>query len=541
MIDAPTGRPPTLAPRGMVACSHALAAEAGVEILKAGGSAVDAAIAAGAVLSVVYPHMTGLGGDAFWLIYDASRNAVRFLDGGGQAAASAAAGWFGARGISEIPYRGILPATLTVPGAVDSWCEAHAALGAVPFARDLSAAIEYARDGFPVTERVSRWIALTAEQGAFNDDAARWLLPGGAAPRPGTRLAHPGLARCIESIADRGRAGFYEGEVARELAGFASANGGFFTEADFRAQRARWGEPISGRYRGVTIYETPPPTQGFTVLQMLNLLEPYAVAKWPFLGADHVHHLVQAKQIAYHDRDTCAADPAFADVPIERLISRAYADARRELIDSGRAIPWDRVPSYGSLAGDTVYVAAVDAAGNAASLIQSLYGVFGSGVVAGRTGIVLQNRGAYFALDPQHPNRLEPGKRPLHTLIASVAFRDDRLWQVFGCMGADGQPQIHLQAYIATIDFGLNVQQAVEMPRWLSGRFALTEPRDLLHIEGRYSPETIAELERRGHLVDRWGAWNELAGHAHGITIDAETGTRAGGADPRSDGAAIGY
>jgi gamma-glutamyltranspeptidase/glutathione hydrolase len=541
MIDAPTGRPPSLAPRGMVTCSHTLATEAGVEILKAGGSAIDAAIAASAVLSVVYPHMTGLGGDAFWLIYDARRNAVRFLDGGGQAAASAAADWFGSRGVSEIPFRGILPATLTVPGAVDSWCEAHAAFGKLPLARDLSAAIEYARDGFPVTERVSRSIALNAAQGAFNDDAARWLLPSGVAPRPGARLAHRGLARCIESVAEGGRAAFYEGEIAGELARFARERGGFFTEADFRAQRARWGEPISGSYRGVTIYQTPPPTQGFTVLEMLNLLEPYEVAKWPFLGVDHVHHLVQAKQIAYHDRDTCVADPAFADVPIELLISRAYADERRKLIDPKRAIPWDRVPSYGTLAGDTVYVAVVDAAGNAASMIQSLYGFFGSGVVAGGTGIFLQNRGAYFALDPASPNRLEPGKRPLHTLIASIAFRGDRLWQVFGCMGADGQPQIHLQAYIATIDFGMNVQQAVEMPRWLSGRFALSEPRDLLHVEGRYPPETIAELERRGHVVNRWGAWNELAGHAHGITIDAETGTRAGGADPRSDGAAIGY
>jgi gamma-glutamyltranspeptidase len=541
MIDAPTGRPPSLAPRGMVTCSHTLAAEAGVEILKAGGSAVDAAIAASAVLSVVYPHMTGLGGDAFWLIYDARRNAVRFLDGGGQAAASAGVDWFGSQGVSEIPFRGILPATLTVPGAVDSWCEAHDAFGKLPLARDLSAAIEYARDGFPVTERVSRSIALNAAQGAFNDDAVRWLLPGGVAPRPGARLAHRGLAGCIESIAKGGRAAFYEGEVARELARFARERGGFFTEADFRTQRARWGEPISGSYRGVTIYQTPPPTQGFTVLEMLNLLEPYEVAKWPFLGADHVHHLVQAKQIAYHDRDTCVADPAFADVPIERLISRAYADARRKLIDSKRAIPWDRVPAYGTLAGDTVYVATVDAAGNAASLIQSLYGFFGSGVMAGGTGIFLQNRGAYFTLDPAHPNRLEPGKRPLHTLIASVAFRGDRLWQLFGCMGADGQPQIHLQAYIATIDFGLNVQQAVEMPRWLSGRFALSEPRDLLHIEGRYPLETIAELEHRGHLVNRWGAWNELAGHAHGIAIDRETETRVGGADPRSDGAAIGY
>jgi len=541
MIDFPTGRPPTLALRGMVVSPHALASEAGVGILRSGGSAVDAAIATSAVLSVVTPQWTGVGGDAFWLIYDASRNAVRFLNGGGRAAAAATLDALRSRGYGEIPLRGIVPATLTVPGAVDSWCAVHAEFGKLPFARALGAAVEYARDGFPVTERLARWIALTAEQKVFNEDAARLLLPDGKAPRPGARLANPGLARTLESVAGAGRAGFYEGDVVRELARFAREQGGFFAESDFRVQRADWGDAISGVYRGVRIYETPPPTQGFTVLEMLNLLEPYEVGKWSFLGADHVHFLVQAKQIAYHDRDTCLADPAFAEVPIERLLSRAYADERRKLIDPARALPWDRVPSYGSLAGGTVYVGAVDARGNAASLIHSVYSVFGSGVVAGRTGVVLQNRGAYFSLDPNHPNRLEPGKRPLHTLIASLAFRGDRLWQALGCMGADGQPQIHLQAYTAMIDFGLNVQQAVEMPRWLSGRFALGDPRDLLNIEGRYPAETIAALERRGHVVNRWPAWNELAGHAHGITIDPETGTLSGGADPRSDGAAIGY
>jgi gamma-glutamyltranspeptidase/glutathione hydrolase len=210
-------------------------------------------------------------------------------------------------------------------------------------------------------------------------------------------------------------------------------------------------------------------------------------------------------------------------------------------MDPKRALPWDRVPSSGSLTGDTVYVAAVDALGNAVSLIQSLYFGFGSGVVAGSTGVVLQNRGAYFSLDPAHPNRLEPGKRPLHTLIASLAFKDGRLWQVVGCMGADGQPQIHLQVYTALIDFGLDIQQAVEAPRWLAGRFALGDAREVLNMEGRFAPATIAELARRGHEINRWEAWNELAGHAHGITIDPGSGARVGGADPRSDGAAIGY
>jgi gamma-glutamyltranspeptidase/glutathione hydrolase len=536
-----TGRPVTMAPRGMVVSPHALASEAGVEVLKAGGSAVDAAIATSAALAVLYPHMTSVGGDAFWLTYDAQRNTVRYLDGAGRAAASAGIGWFRDRGLSEIPYRGVLPATLTVPGGVASWAEAHAAYGRVPFARNFARAIELARDGFPVSARLAKWIGVTLEQAAFNAEARAIFLPEGRLPRAGSRLANADLARTLDAIAGGGKDGFYGGEVAGEMARFAQLHGGFFDAADLAAQTATWGEPLSGTYRGVTIYETPAPTQGFTVLEMLNILEAYDVGGWAFLGPEHVHHLVQAKQLAYHDRDTLLADPAYATVPIERLISKAYAAERGRLIDPQRALPWDQVPSYGTLRGDTVYVGVVDVAGNAASLIQSLYGVFGSGVVAGRSGVVLQNRAAYFSLDPEHPNRLEAGKKPLHTLIASLAFRDGRLWSALGCMGADGQPQIHLQAYVGMIDFGLDVQQAVEAPRWLSGRFGLGDPRDLLNIEGRFAPATIAELESRGHQVNRWPEREELAGHAHGITIDPESGLRLGGSDPRSDGAAIGY
>jgi len=249
---------------------------------------------------------------------------------------------------------------------------------------------------------------------------------------------------------------------------------------------------------------------------------------------------VQAKQIAYHDRDRMLADPEFQPVPVEELISKAYAAERRRLMRADRALPWDLAPSYGTLAGDTVFVCAVDAEGNAAALIQSLYFTFGSGVVAGDTGIVLQNRSAYFSLDPQHPNRLEPGKRPMHTLIASMAMKEGRLWQVLGCMGADGQPQIHLQTYVGLIDFGFDIQQALETPRWLSGRFNIGDPRDLLNMEGRFSDGTVRDLERRGHAVNQWPGWCELAGHAHGITVDPVSGVRIGGADPRSDGAAIG-
>jgi gamma-glutamyltranspeptidase/glutathione hydrolase len=540
-IEFETGRPVTMAPRGMVVSPHSLASEAGVEILKAGGSAVDAAIAASASLAVIYPHMTSVGGDAFWLVYDARRDAVRYLDGAGRAAASADLDWFRSRGMNEIPYRGALPATLTVPGGVASWCEAHAAYGRVPFARNLERAIELARDGFPVTERLAKCIGATLGEGAFDAGARTLFLRDGRPPCAGSKLINPDLARTLEAIADRGRDGFYGGEVAAELARYARAAGGFFDTADLAAQTATWGEPIAGTYRDVTLYETPAPTQGFTVLEMLNLLESHDVGAWNFLGPDHVHYLVQAKQIAYHDRDRLLADPAHASVPMEHLISKAYAAERRRLIDPHRALPWDRVPSYGTLRGDTVYVGAVDAGGNAASLIQSVYGFFGAGVVAGRTGVVLQNRSAYFALDPDHPNRLEAGKKPAHTLIASLAFRGGKLWQVLGCMGADGQPQIHLQAYVGLIDFGLNAQQAVEVPRWLSGRFGLGDARDRLNIEGHFAPATIAELERRGHPVHRWPDRDELAGHAHCITIDPGSGVRLGGSDPRSDGAAIGY
>ena len=509
----------------MVACPHALASAAGVDALRSGGSAVDAAVAAASSLAVLYPHMCSIGGDAFWLIYDAKAGKVSYLDGGGRAAAAATLERFA--GQAEIPFRGLAPATLTTPGAVASFCEAHARHGRLPFARCLEDAIRYAADGFPVTERLARWIEQTAPE--MDAATAAIFLRGGPV------LKNPKLADTLRSIAARGRAGFYEGEVARQLAKL----GGFFTERDLAAQGAYWGEPIQGGYRGVTIFETPPPTQGFTVLEMLNLLEPLELG--PFLGPDHVHLLVQAKQIAYHDRDRCLADPRFANVPTERLISKRHADTRRSLIDRQRALPWDKVPSYGSLTGDTVYVAAVDPQGNAASLIFSLYGVFGSCVTSAETGVVLQNRGAYFSLDPSHPNRLEPGKVPLHTLIASLAFRDERLWAVLGCMGADGQPQIHLQTYVAMIDFGQDIQQALAGPRWLSGRFGLGEARDTLHIEARFPCATIDELERRGHPVDRWDDWNELAGHAHGITVDQKTGLLAGGFDPRSDGAATGY
>jgi len=525
--------------RGMVTSPHHLASEAGADVLRAGGSAVDAAIATAAVLGVIYPHMTGMGGDAFWLIHDPVTGKVRYLDGGGRAVAAADIGYFSSRGMKEVPFRGILPATLTTPGAVSSWFSAHDAYGHLPMQHCLQAAISYAKDGYPVSDRLAGWLKFVqADLQAF-EGWRSLFMSSGELPTAGSRLSNPALARTLQAVADGGADAFYAGEVGKSLALFAKAHGGFFTLADLAAQQAQWGEPLAGTYRDLTLYETPAPTQGFTVLQMLKLVEPFNLHNMDFLDPQRIHLMVQAKQISYHDRDRWLGDPAFTKVPMNMLLSDKYIDSRRQLMDPARALSWDKVPSYGSLTGDTVYVAVVDNKGQAVSLIHSLYGAFGSGMVDVNTGVLLQNRSAYFSLQQGHANALEPGKVPMHTLIASMGFKSNRLWSVMGCMGADGQPQIQFQVYSAMMDHGLNIQQAVQAPRWLSGRFALGEARDTLHVESRLGDKTLANLSERGHQLNRWGPWNELAGHAHGITFDPITGMLSGGADPRSDGQAV--
>ena len=524
---------------GMVTSPHHLASEAGAAVLRDGGSAVDAAIATAAVLAVIYPHMTGMGGDAFWLIHDPLARKVRYLDGGGRAFAGADPAFFRSKGLSEVPFRGIWPATLTTPGAVASWFAAHQAHGRLSMAHNLAAAVAYAHEGYPVSARLSGWIERCREDCQSLPGWASLFMPEGAVPKPGSRLANPALARTLQAVAEGGALAFYGGEVGALLAQFVQAQGGFFNAADLAAQTARWGEPLVGTYRDLTLYETPAPTQGFTVLQMLKLVEPLGLNRLDLFDPQRIHWMVQAKQISYHDRDRWLGDPAFVDVPMEVLLSDAYLDQRRALMDPVRALPWDKVPSYGSLRGDTVYIATVDSHGQAVSLIHSLYGAFGSGVVDTQTGVLLQNRSAYFSLEQGHPNVLAPGKVPLHTLIASMGFKNDELWSVMGCMGADGQPQIQFQTYCAMVDHGLDIQQAVQMPRWLSGRFALGEARDTLHAESRMGESALAGLASRGHWLNRWGPWNELAGHAHGLVRDTRHGHWLGGADPRSDGMAV--
>ena len=524
---------------GMVTSPHHLASKAGAQVLRDGGSAVDAALATAAVLAVIYPHMTGMGGDAFWLIHDPLSGKVRYLNGAGKAAASADIHFFHSRGMSEVPFRGIYPATLTTPGAVASWFAAHQAHGRLSMQQCLASAIGYAKDGYPVTDRLAGWLKNTHAELKSLPGWGDLFMPQGELPQAGAQLANPALALTLQAVAEGGAQAFYGDETGRSLARLSQDHGGFFTLEDLANQQAQWGEPISGQYRDLTLYETPAPTQGFTVLQMLKLVEPFQLHTMDWSDPQRIHLMVQAKQISYHDRDRWLGDPAFVNVPMDTLLSDAYLDQRRELMDPTVALAWDKVPSFGSLSGDTVYIAVVDAQGQAVSLIHSLYGAFGSGVVDTRTGVLLQNRSAYFSLDKGHPNALAPGKIPLHTLIASMGFRNNRLFSVMGCMGADGQPQIQFQTHSAMIDHGLDIQQAVQAPRWLSGRFALGEARDTLHVESRWGEPALTELEKRGHRLNRWGPWNELAGHAHGITIDPQTQLRSGGADPRSDGQAI--
>jgi gamma-glutamyltranspeptidase/glutathione hydrolase len=531
-------RPVTMAPHGLVASPHYLASQAGVEILKMGGTAVDAAIATNAVLNVVYPHMCGIGGDAFWLIYDAPRRDVVFLNASGRSPYGANIDYFRKAGMNSIPLRGLL--SVTVPGAVDGWFAAHGRYGKLSMPTVLESAIRYARNGYPITHILSFKIQEAATELSRFPTSRNLFLPAGKAPRPGDVLANPNLAKSLEKIAREGRDVFYPGELGREIVKFSQENGGLLSERDFRETKSTWGKPVSTTYRGYTVFETPPNSQGLAALIILNLLEAYDLSALEYQSPDHLHLLIEAKKVAFADRTRYISDPEMVKIPTAELLSKDYAAQRRSLICRDRAADASAILP-GSFARDTIYLCVVDEAGNAVSLIQSLYFSFGSAVVAGETGILLQNRGAYFSLDPNQVNCLQPHKRTFHTLMASMTFHGGKPYMVFGTSGADGQPQTHVQAMTSVFDFGLDIQSAIEAPRWLSGRYLVNQPDGALTLEGRFSPEVIEELRKRGHQVNVVENWSSVMGSAHGIIIHPENGLRMGGADPRSDGAAIGY
>jgi gamma-glutamyltranspeptidase/glutathione hydrolase len=506
------------------ASPHFAATRAGADVLTGGGSAMDAAVAINAMLTVVYPHMCGVAGDLFMLYRDASDGRVWCLNGSGPAPALATREALRARGLSEVPARGPLP--VTVPGAVASWAAGLERFGRRPLADLLEPAARAAEDGIEITARVARSIVSNAADLAADPVLrARYLDADGRPIAAETTVRQPDLARTLRRLADAGAADFYGGALADAIDAAFRAADGFLRREDLAAFEPEWVEPVRLSYRGLEVVTTPPNSQGVTALMMLNAL---ALLGPPPPGtAGHVEALIAAKRFAFAARDRHVADPRFVDVPIAELLSLDFA--RRGL----EAVP---APARSS-AGDTVYLCVVDADGNACSMIESVYYGFGSCFVAGDTGLVMHNRGRFFSLDDDHPNRLEPGKRTLHTLMPSMAFVGDELRLVLGNMGADGQAQATVQVlerYLA----GAGVAEAVSAPRILHGRFAPEDDPEELTIEAPFGEQTIAALRAAGHEPVVVAAHDERVGHAHAIELRHD-GTLDAASDPRSDGAAI--
>jgi gamma-glutamyltranspeptidase/glutathione hydrolase len=531
-----------MAPHGMVASSHPLAAEVGLEVLRRGGNAVDAAIATNAALGLMEPMSCGIGGDLYALVWDAKTRKLYGLNASGRSPYRATRPFFAGKGLSEIPETG--PLSWSVPGCVDGWEVLRQRFGTRSLADLLEPTIRYAEDGVPVPEVIAgHWRNAESELRA-HPDAARTYLPDGHAPRPGDVFRNPDLARSYRDLARDGRDAFYKGRIAREIVAFSDRHGGLFTLKDFEDHTSTWVEPVSTTYRGHEVWELPPPGQGIAVLQMLNILEGYDLRKLGAGSADYWHLFLEAKKLAFADRARYYADPDFGKLPTPDLIAKGYAERRRHLIDPAKALthvePGD--PRLGK--SDTVYLCVVDQERNCVSLIQSNYLPFGSGLVPGDLGFVLQNRGALFALDEQHLNRLEPHKRPFHTIVPALVTRDGRPWFVFGVMGGDMQPQGQVEVLCNLLDFGMNVQEAGDAPRLQHFGHATPTGRrgdadgGYVAAEPGIPAAVVAELERRGHRVVRSGT---NGGGYQGILVDPRTNVLQGGSEPRKDGGAVGY
>jgi gamma-glutamyltranspeptidase/glutathione hydrolase len=536
------GRSVVMAPHGMVATSQPLAAQVGLDILHKGGNAVDAAIAVDAALGLMEPMSCGVGGDLHALVWEARSKKLYGLNASGRSPYNATRKFFADRGLAEIPLHG--PLSWSVPGCVDGWEELHKRFGTMSLAAVLEPVIRYAEEGFPVSEKIAGSWKAAEKFLREHPDAARTYLIQGQAPRPGTVFRNPFLARTYRTIGERGRDAFYKGRIAKEIVAFSERNGGLFTLRDFADHTSTWVEPVGTTYRGHEVWELPPPTQGIAVLQMLNLLEGYNLKKMGAASADYWHLFLEAKKLAYADRARFYADPAFGPLPTAELISKPYAVARRKQIDMNRALtdvePGD--PKLGK--SDTIYLCVVDKDRNCVSLIQSNYNGFGSRLVPGELGFALQNRGTLFALQDDHPNRLEPHKRPFHTIIPGFVTKSGKPWFVFGVMGGDMQPQGQVQVLCNIIDFGMDVQQAGEAPRLEhvgsatpTGRKAQKGGGTVLPEPG-FSPGVLEELSRRGH---RLGKAKVNGGGYQGILIDPVTNMLHGGSEARKDGCAVGY
>jgi gamma-glutamyltranspeptidase/glutathione hydrolase len=547
--DRPSGpihktRSAVRATRGMAATSQPLATQAALRVLQDGGNAVDAAIAANAVLGVVEPMSCGVGGDLFAIVWDAKTRRLYGLNASGRAPAAATIEAFRARGLDRIPTYG--PLSWSVPGCVDGWEQLRKRFGSLPMAKVLAPAIALAEGGFPVSEIIAAdWKAAEGPLSAVPTSAALFL-PGGHAPAAGEVFRNPDLARTLRLVAEGGPDAFYRGPIADAIAAYSGRVDGLIRRDDLARHAGEWVEPVSTNYRGYDVWQLPPNGQGIAVLQMLNVLERHDLKRLGWGTPETLHLMIEAKKLAYEDRARYYTDPTFAKVPVAGLVSKAYAARRDALIDPDRAAT---APTAGEPpAADTVYLCVVDGDRNAVSLIQSNFHGFGSGHVPGTLGFPLQNRGALFALDPAHANRLEPGKRPFHTIIPGFVTKDGRPWLTFGVMGGDMQPQGQVQALTGMIDFGMDPQEAGDAPRWRHDGSA--DPTGMkadpaggtVTLESTYEDSVRTALEARGHrLAPRDAPRSGGFGGYQAIRIDLDRGTLVGGSDPRKDGAAAGY
>lgn len=531
-------RSEVIAQHGMAATSQPLATQVALDILKNGGNAVDAAIAANAMLGLVEPTGCGIGGDIYAIIWDAETKTLHGLNGSGRSPQSLTLDYFKQQGITEIPKFGALP--VSVPGTVDGWFEMHEKFGSTPMTDILAPAIQYAREGFPVSELISYYLHRSVARIGQYEGFKETYMPDGEMPDTGDIFKNPALAATYEKIAKGGRDAFYKGDIARTIDAYIKAQGGFLSYADLASHTSTWVKPVSTNYRGYDVWELPPNGQGIAALQILNIMEHYDVESMGFGSPEYVHTFVEAKKLAFADRAKFYSDMDFNDIPVERLISKQYAAERQRTINPNRAAK--RVDA-GINEGDTIYLTVADNDGNMVSLIQSNFRGMGSGMTPTGLGFVLQNRGELFALDPEHFNVYAPNKRPFQTIIPAFVTKNNVPYLSFGVMGGGAQPQMHAQVIMNMIDFGMNTQEAGDAPRILhsgSSQPTGSEMTDggYVSLESGFAVETRRALLKKGHVLrDVSGAF----GGYQAIRYDANNKVYFGASESRKDGHAAGY
>ena len=524
-------RPVVMGTHWMITADHPLAARAGAGVLEAGGNAVDAAVAANLVMTVVRPHMCGPGGDLFALVHMADG---RFdsLNASGRAPQRATLESFADKGLSAFPETG--PLTPTVPGAVKGWADILVKYGTMGLDSLMADAIDYAENGFPMYPELAAVLEDRKKPLSQSEAAMNVFFPGGGIPEAGTRLVQADFGKTLRLIAENGPDALYRGSLGEALVSFMKKADGLIEESDLAGHTSSWDEPITTGYKGLQVTTTPPNTQGIALLMQAGILEKIGLDGLACNGPDLIHTMVEAKKLAFADRDRYVCDPSFHAVPVDDMLSPDTAARLASKIDKSRAAHMVTPSRYTQGGTDTVFLAVVDSDGNAVSMIQSLFEFFGSCVMVPGTGMLLHNRGRGFSLDPEHPNRLEPGKRPYHTLHPAMVLQGDRPHYLLGSPGADGQTQTVMQLLVSMLEYGADEQQAAEAPRWRSN------PDGSLWMESRFADETIGELKNRGHNVVVRPEWDSVMGSAQIIRIDKDQGVLHAGADPRRRAYAIG-